>query len=112
MVNITGLDKAEVLAALYNKSKQQGLGFLNAAGQQNTTADEVRHLLETNTYFDYLNGRVLKVDLSKDEFDPWGYDRDNGDGAAQRAIDTIKTRVVPTDHAEVEKKSAKELFGN
>ena len=28
MVNIEGLDKAEVLKELYNKSKVQGLGFL------------------------------------------------------------------------------------
>ena len=37
-------------------------------------------------YFDYLYGRVMKVDLSKDTFDPFLYDRDNGQGAAERAI--------------------------
>lgn len=41
-------------------------------------------------YFDYFVGRVLKVDLSGDEFDPWGYDRDNGAGAAQAVIDRLK----------------------
>lgn len=30
MVDITGLDKAEVLYALYNASHVQGLGFLQA----------------------------------------------------------------------------------
>jgi hypothetical protein len=28
----------------------------------------------------------MKVDLSKDAFDPWLYDRDNGQGAAARAL--------------------------
>lgn len=37
-------------------------------------------------YFDYLKGRVMKVNLSGDEFDEWGYDRDNGSGAAHRAL--------------------------
>lgn len=37
-------------------------------------------------YFDYLQGRVMKVDLAGDELDPRLYDRDNGEGAARRAI--------------------------
>ena len=42
-------------------------------------------------YFDYLKGRVMKLDLtSDDEFDPWGYDRDNGRGAAQNVIDALR----------------------
>lgn len=58
MVNIKGLNKAKVLAALYNASKPLGLG--------------------------------MKVDLSSDEeFDDWLYDRDNGVGAAQKAVNSI-----------------------
>lgn len=34
--------------------------------------------------------RVLKVELSGDEFDERLYDRDCGEGAAQRAVDSIK----------------------
>lgn len=37
-------------------------------------------------YFDYVNGRPLKVDLSGDEFDPYLYDRDNGEGVADKAM--------------------------
>ena len=40
-------------------------------------------------YFDYLNGRVMKIDLSEDMLDPWLYDRDNGEGAAARALTEI-----------------------
>lgn len=43
-----------------------------------------------NLYFDYLYGRVMKVNITHDEFDPWLYDRDNGNGAAQRAIDNLR----------------------
>ena len=40
------------------------------------------------SYFDYLKGRVMKVDLSEDDgFEEWLYDRDNGEGAAQSALD-------------------------
>lgn len=40
--------------------------------------------------FDYLQGRVLKVHLSDDELDPWLYDRDIGQGAAERIINTLR----------------------
>lgn len=35
----------------------------------------------------------MKVDLSSDvEFEEWLYDRDNGQGAAQRVIDGLRNR--------------------
>ncbi len=86
MIDLKGRNKAEVLAKLYNSSKPQGFGFLNsdAAGM---SAEEAQSLLDGGqTYFDYLKGRVMKVDLSSDELDPRLYDRDNGDGAAAAAI--------------------------
>jgi hypothetical protein len=40
----------------------------------------------SNQYYDYLRGRVMKVDLSKDQLKTGLYDRDNGEGAAERAL--------------------------
>ena len=90
MVDIKGLDKARVLKALYDHSHVQGLGFMQAAQDGDFTVEHCAELLEQYTYFDYLRGRVLKVDLSRDEFDERLYDRDCGEGAAQRAVDSIK----------------------
>jgi hypothetical protein len=90
MVSIKGLSKAKVLAALYNNSRPQGMGFLHFT-PQDMTEKEAEDLLKEGTYFDYLKGRVMKVDLSHDdEFNPWLYDRDNGAGAAQRAVDNLR----------------------
>ena len=90
MIDIRGLNKADVLKVLYNHSRVQGMGFWQATGRDMTT-EEAAELLKTYTYFDYLYGKVMKVDLSSDDgFDEWLYDRDNGTGAAQRAIDSIK----------------------
>lgn len=89
MVSIKGLDKAKVLKALYDNSHVQGLGFMHAAPEGTVTEDRCRELLEKNTAFDYLYGRVMKVDLAGDEFDERLYDRDCGEGAAQRAVDSI-----------------------
>lgn len=90
VIDIKGLDKAEVLLALYNGSHCQGLGFLQAIDTY-TLEDAKRDLKNNNYgYFDYLHGRVLKVDLSGDSFDSWLYDRDCGEGAAARAIDELR----------------------
>ena len=89
LLNITGIDKADLLAALYNNSRTQGLGFLSAK-PGNMTRDEAAELLKETPRFDYLHGRVMKVNLSKDEFDPWLYDRDLGQGAAQRVVEALR----------------------
>lgn len=89
MISIKGLNKAKVLAALYNSSKPLGSGFLQYV-PGNMSEKEAAELLKEQSYFDYLKGRIIKVDLSSDEsFDEWLYDRDNGVGAAQNAINSI-----------------------
>lgn len=94
MIDIKGKDKAKLLQALFNASKQLGLGFFHTKGRESMTIEEAQALLEENEkenshYFDYIHGRVMKLALNKDELNPWGYDRDNGQGAAAKAIKGI-----------------------
>jgi hypothetical protein len=88
MINIKGMNKAEVLKALYDHSHVQGMGFMQAVPDGYVTVEHCQMLLDSTgyPYFDYLYGRVLKVDLSGDEFDERLYDRDCGPGAAARAL--------------------------
>ena len=88
MIDITNYDKAEVLAVLYNNSKVQGLVFLHAQDNK-MSKEEAQTLLNEATTFDYLYGKVMKIDLSSNELNPWLYDRDNGEGAAEKAIKTL-----------------------
>ena len=92
MISIKGMNKAEVLKALYDHSHVQGMGFMQAVPEGYVTVEHCQMLLDTTgyPYFDYLYGRVLKVDLSKDEFDERLYDRDCGVGAAAHAIKSVK----------------------
>lgn len=92
MISIKGLNKAEVLKALYDHSHIQGYGFLQAVPDGVVTVEHCEELLERTTYFDYLYGRVLKVNLSGDEFDESLYDRDCGSGAAARAVRSISNK--------------------
>jgi len=94
MIDLAKYDKAEVLAALYNHSKPQGMGFLHYEAVD-MTKEEAQELLDDSRfrqYFDYLKGRVMKVDLSGGKLDPRLYDRDNGEGAAARAISTLPAK--------------------
>ena len=94
MVKYNGLTKAEVLCALYNNAKSQGIGLL-ICEKGNMTIKQAEKLLSETQTFDYIKGRVLKVDLTDDAgFEEWLYDRDNGEGAAQRAIDDCKLEKI------------------
>ncbi len=88
MIDISKLDRAQVLAALYNASRPQGMGFLQYK-DGDMTAGQAAVLLKKSTYFDYLHGRVMKVRLDRNDFDPRLYDRDLGDGAAMRALQPL-----------------------
>ena len=54
MVDISGLDKAEVLAALYNAARPRGVGLLRYDPTPMST-EEAREILQDRTglYFDY-----------------------------------------------------------
>jgi len=98
-IDISKLDKAEVLAALYNGSRQQGMGFMNARGGSGMTAEQASKEINTakremrsgrvSIRFDYLHGRVMKLDIGGDTLDPRLYDRDNGQGSARNALDSL-----------------------
>ena len=111
-IDIKDLDKADVLAVLYNASKPQKMGFM-AYDPEPMTRESAQKLLDAgHTYFDYLKGRVMKIDLSDDELDTWGYDRDNGQGAAKNAIlslrntrDTNSASIIDTHRSETYKEA-------
>jgi len=88
-MNIAGLSKAAILAALYNASRPQGMGFLNYDPTPMTEVYAQELLDGGYVDFDYLKGRVMKINLSKDEVDTWSYNRDNGQNSRTLAIDKV-----------------------
>ena len=83
-----GLDeemKVDVLRALWMAGSPQGLGFM---ALQNFDECEAKRAVKG--YVDYFYGRCIKVDFSKsiiEDIDAFAlYDRDNGEGAAKRAL--------------------------
>jgi hypothetical protein len=81
-----GITKAQALAALFNASHPQGRGFERNYKPEMSVKEAQKLLDVTAGAFDYVRGRVLKVDLTGASFNPWLYDRDNGEGAAHKAL--------------------------
>ena len=100
-MDISKMDKAEVLRRLYNNAKPQGLGFLHYTPKE-MTIEEARELIKNGIdesgsrglYFDYVHGRVMKIDLSTDELRTGLYNRDNGTNAAEEALKDLRNYVV------------------
>jgi hypothetical protein len=103
-VDIRGLERAELLAALYNHARPIGRGVLQAK-PGSMTVDEARTILESGDdatrmlgrfgprlFFDYVHGRPLKVDLGEDDLRIDLYDQDHGEGAAARIIGELRSR--------------------
>jgi len=87
-ITITKENKPKVLAALFNGSQAQGMGFLqNHAPEMSET--EAEELLKGDPYFDYVRGRVMKINLKGETFSTHLYDRDNGIGEAHRILDSL-----------------------
>ena len=80
------MNKADVLRRLYNRSQPLGMGFLHYDPTPMTLGEAQAILDSGQTHFDYLKGRVMKVNLAGVAFDPYLYDRDNGQDAAEDAL--------------------------
>jgi hypothetical protein len=73
--------------------------LLNEAGRNPLTIEEAREYLKEIQYFDYLRGRVLKIALSTNTLRTVLYDRDNGHGAALRALEPLLRRQHAENHS-------------
>lgn len=115
-IDIKGIDKAELLAALVNGARPQGMGLLQDDGKPMTKADAQDWIDRVRSHdssmgaatgdapagfnrrlsFDYVKGRPIKSDIGGDTFRPGLYDRDQGEGAAARVIAGLRAQMGPT----------------
>ena len=92
-IDITGLDRADLLRRLFNAARPGGglASVANAMEPDEMSRSEAMRLMDGGqTYIDYHRGRVLKCDVTQDRFRTALYDRDNGAGEAERVIDELR----------------------
>jgi len=87
-VNIAGLDKVALLNALWTNSKPAV--FCTFSGMTPPSFDSAQAQEAVIKYIDYFCGRLIKSDLTSECVDPCGYDRDYGQGAFQRVVNSLR----------------------
>ncbi len=88
-VDITGLNKVSVLHVLWDH--QIPASFFTANNIPSPEFDPVEAEDAINGYVDYLCGRCMKIDISKDFIDSMRYDYVAGAGTMARAIATLRS---------------------
>ena len=88
--NIEGVDRAELVQALYKRAKVQGHGWM-ARGPSELSLEEAQSLV--GQYLDYLHGKAMKIQIPSEtdgnEIETWLYNRDNGSNAAEEIVDML-----------------------
>ena len=109
MLNIKGLDKAEVLYSLWHNSHAQGISFIGLP-QKEFTLERAQELIKERgydpegenrpncLYFDYVDGHVIKCNITGDTFDERLYERDCGEGSALKAIEYVEQHKLDEIH--------------
>ncbi len=95
-LSYAGIDEAVLIHALYHGTQALGLGQLH--DMPDLTVEQVRADLErqleqtSRLYIDYYRGRPFKthIDTVAKTFTTRLYDRDAGDGAAERVLSTLR----------------------
>jgi hypothetical protein len=87
-IDIAGLDPVDVIQALYSRARPLGLGWAEFKDGE-LPRSEAESLV--GEHLDYLHGRVMKVRVFDGKVIRADlYDRDNGVGAAQEAVDRVR----------------------
>jgi len=91
-VDISGLSKYEVLAALFSRDMVTSLEELYAPSvpEKLSELEAVSQWEKSETkVFDTIKGRIMDVDLSRFSFNPTAYDSVRSGGSAQERIDAL-----------------------
>lgn len=89
MISIKGLCKTTILKKMWERTITAR--FFSFSGVSPPLFDEKSAEEAVARYIDYFCGRPIKTDLSKDEVDPYLYDRDAGKGTFEQIISEIKS---------------------
>jgi hypothetical protein len=92
MVDVTGIDRKELLEALWNNAQPAAFYILQNIDPPPFKLESAMKTTH-GTYVDYACGRCIKADVfrKEDVIDPRLYDRDHGEGAFQRVVDSLKS---------------------
>lgn len=97
-VNIQGLPKSQVLAALVNRAGGLKLGSEHPRTNQPMSPEVAEEYIAAarkmgnpdQLFFDSVAGRPIRADLTGDSFDPFQFDQEAGEGEAAAVITKLR----------------------
>jgi hypothetical protein len=90
-LDITHLDRAAILCALYDRATAGYFQQSHQAAPAKLPLEYAKRRLAAGlTHVDHLYGRTIRVNLEGDQLDATAYDAANGEGMAARAIAGLK----------------------
>jgi len=94
-VDISGLDRDELLEALWENAKLPDffahLGPIGLAIAPAFDLSEAKEEIQCNGYADYICGRPIKTYIySSDTVDPVPYNGENGQGVFERVVESLR----------------------
>lgn len=89
-VTIAGLDKKELLCALYNSAKSDYRDKNDLLSDQDALMIIRKMQLDITKHVDYVNGRALFINVWQDLLNVYHYNKVNGHEAAQKVIKELK----------------------
>lgn len=97
-IDISGIDKAKLLAALHNGTRPLAMGVLRARGDM-SEADAKDYIARQQhdgrgvVWFDYVHGRPIKIGFDGNTMlraDLYDRDAPGGQGSAERIVDSLR----------------------
>ena len=90
-VDISGLNKVDLLEALWNNAQSaiyyQRYEFGIGNDRPPSFSRDGEEISDVKKYIDYFDGRCIRTDISGDSANPSGYDKEWGQGAFRRVVD-------------------------
>lgn len=93
IVDITGLNKEDVLRVLYNAAKPLNNLLAITMGREVMMPYTAKNIIRSKgnyLYFDYIYMRPMKIDITTNSVDTSLYNRDNGANAAENAVNQLR----------------------
>jgi hypothetical protein len=87
-INIKDIDRVKLLEELWKRAPDAA--FFGSDPGPSFSVDVAKKELRQDGYADYICGRPIKTNIfTKDEIDPYLYDRDSGYGAFKSVVDSF-----------------------
>ena len=98
-MDIRGLDKAEILMTLCNGAQERSIGEAITSGEHLSFSEAQGLIDKGEVYFERLNNKLLRIDISGDTMSTSLYNDTNGEYLAEQLLSVLEVKTDPNVRA-------------